>query len=69
VFWGGGDLADDFFGEVRLPPVSAALPKRLGNFPFWRGSERFLDAIEAIYAQASPYGLDIFSLQAEFQDQ
>jgi len=69
VFWGGGDLADDFFGEVRLPPVSAALPKRLGNFPFWRGSERFLEAIEAIYAQASPYGLNIFSLQAEFQDQ
>jgi uncharacterized Zn finger protein len=68
VFWGGGDLADDFFGEAQLPPVSAALPKRLGAFPFWRGSERFLDAIEEIYTQASPHGLDIFSLQAEFQD-
>jgi uncharacterized Zn finger protein len=69
VFWGGGDLADDFFGEVRLPPVSAALPKRLGNFPFWRGGERFLDAIETTYTQASPSGLDIFSLQAEYQRQ
>jgi uncharacterized Zn finger protein len=68
VFWGGGDLADDFFGEAQLPPVSAALPKRLGAFPFWRSSERFLDAIEEIYTQASPHGLDIFSLQAEFQD-
>jgi uncharacterized Zn finger protein len=68
VFWDGEDLAEDFFGDAQLPPVSAALPKRLGNFPFWRGSERFLDAIEAIYAQASPYGLDIFSRQAEFQD-
>lgn len=69
VFWGGGDLADDFFGEVRLPPVSAALPKRLGNFPFWRGGERFLDAIETTYTQASSSGLDIFSLQAEYQRQ
>ena len=53
VFWGGGNLADDFVGEVRMPPVSAALPKRLGNFPFWRGSERFIDAVETIYTQAS----------------
>src|SRR5262245_43541704 len=60
AFWGGGKLPDDFFGEVRLPPVSAALPKRLGNFPFWRGSERFLDAIAPVYAQAAPHGLDVF---------
>src|SRR5262249_36053763 len=37
AFWSGGKLPDDFFGEVRLPPVSAALPKRLGKFPFSRG--------------------------------
>ena len=60
VFWSGGKLPDDFFGEVRLPPVSAALLKRLGNFPFWRGSEHFLDAIAPVYAQAAPHGLDIF---------
>src|SRR6266536_3416134 len=60
AFWSGGKLPDDFFGEVRLPPVSAALPKRLGNFPFWRGSERFLDALAPVYAQAAPHGLDVF---------
>ncbi|QQS46576.1 MAG: SWIM zinc finger family protein [Acidobacteriota bacterium] len=59
-FWSGGKLADDFLGEVRLPPVPAALPKRLGAFPFWRGSELFLDAIEPVYRHASPRGLDIF---------
>jgi uncharacterized Zn finger protein len=59
-FWSGGKLPDDFFGEVRLPPVSAALPKRLGNFPFWRGSQRFLDAIEPVYENASPHGLAAF---------
>jgi len=32
----------------------------LGNFSFWRGEERFLDAIEPIYAAASPLGLGAF---------
>jgi uncharacterized Zn finger protein len=59
-FWGGSGLADDLFGEVRVPPAPAALIKRLGSFPFWRGEERFLEAIEPVYAQASPRGLDIF---------
>jgi uncharacterized Zn finger protein len=59
-FWNGSPLPDDFFGEVSIPPVSAALPKRLGNFPFWRGKERFLDRMELIYSQASLVGLNIF---------
>jgi uncharacterized Zn finger protein len=36
------------------------LPKRLGSFPFWRGEERFLEAMQSIYAQAAPHGLDLF---------
>jgi uncharacterized Zn finger protein len=60
TFWRGGDLPPDLLGEVSPPPVSAALPKRLGNFPFWRGTERFLEALEPIYTQASARGLDIF---------
>jgi len=59
-YWNGEKLPDDFFGDVRLPPVSAAGPKRLGNFPFWRGSEQLLEAIEPIYKQVSQYGLDLF---------
>lgn len=59
-FWQGGDLPADFFGEVRLPPVAAALPRRLGNFPFWRGAEHFLEALTAVYVQAAPSGLDVF---------
>ncbi len=59
-FWRGGDLPPDLFGEINPPPASAALPKRLGNFPFWRGTERFLEALEPIYAQASQRGLDVF---------
>jgi uncharacterized Zn finger protein len=58
-FWCGGILPDDLFGEVRVPPVPAALPKRLGHFPFWRGEEHFLEAIEPVYAQAAPRGMDL----------
>lgn len=59
-FWRGGDLPADLFGEINLPPVSAALPKRLGNFPFWRGTEGFLEALDPVYTQASARGLDVF---------
>lgn len=59
-FWDGGELPEDLFGEVAIPPVPAALAKRLGNFPFWRGEERFLDAITPVYTQASPRGLELF---------
>jgi uncharacterized Zn finger protein len=64
-FWSGGELPGDFFGEVRQPPVSAALPKRLGNFPFWRGRERFLEAVEPVYARATARGLAAFLGEAQ----
>ena len=60
AFWDGSSLPDDLFAEVRIPPVAAALPKRLGSFPFWRGEQRFHDAIEPIYIQASLRGMDLF---------
>ncbi len=59
-FWNGEPLSDDLFGEVKISPVHAALPKKLGSFPFWRGEARFLDAMEVIYREASPIGLKIF---------
>jgi uncharacterized Zn finger protein len=59
-FWSGSSLPDDLFGEVRIPPTPATLVKRLGNFPFWRGQEKFLSAMESVYTQASPRGLEVF---------
>jgi uncharacterized Zn finger protein len=59
-YWGGGDLPDDLLGEIRIPPVAAALPKRLGSFPFWRGQERFLETMESIYERSSQRGMDVF---------
>ena len=59
AFWGADQARETTLGEVRVPPVAAALPRRLGSFPFWRGAEGFLDAMEAIYASASPAGLAV----------
>lgn len=46
--------------EVRIPPVPAMLPKRLGKFPFWRGEEDLLEVLEEIYKNTSPAGMMIF---------
>jgi uncharacterized Zn finger protein len=59
-FWQGNALPADIFGEIRTPPVNAALPKRLGNFPFWRGEENFADAMSNLYERASARGLGLF---------
>ncbi len=59
-FWDGGDLSDDIFGAAIIPRIAAALPKRLGNFPFWRGEKRFIETITSIYSQASKLGVDAF---------
>ena len=60
AFWGQGGVEGEVDGEVHIPPVSAALPKRLGNFPFWRSRESFLSTLEEIYREASPVGLNVF---------
>lgn len=60
AFWGEGSLTEDLLGEVHIPPVNAALPKRLGSFSFWRSEEKFMDAMEQIYGSVSQLGLKVF---------
>lgn len=52
-FWSGEAVEKNAVKELRVPPVRAALPKRLGPVPFWRGSESFLESMENIYTYAS----------------
>lgn len=59
-FWEVGDLPDDIYGDVRIPPAPAALPKRLGKFPFWRAEEALSDVVEPMYKRASVCGLLLF---------
>jgi uncharacterized Zn finger protein len=60
AFWAGGGLPADPFGEVSVPATPAALVRRLGRFPFWRGTASLIETVEPVYAQASPRGLDVF---------
>jgi uncharacterized Zn finger protein len=60
TFWGeSGGRIEDPFGAVEIPREPAALPRRLGGFPFWRGESPFLDTLSLVYAAASPRGLDV----------
>ena len=59
-FWGKEDAPAEPTMEVRIPTTAAALPRRLGGFPFWRGGEDFLDAIARIYSSASDRGMAVF---------
>lgn len=58
-FWSTRKMKEIPFGDVRIPPVAAALPKRLGKFPFWRGDTDLTEALEKIYRAASPTGMEI----------
>ncbi len=64
TFWANRPVPADVCGEVRLPPVSAAGPKRLGGFPFWRGADRFLEAITPTYSVAARRGLAVFEAES-----
>lgn len=63
AFWAGVTLPAGWLGDVRTPPVSAGLPKRLGGFPFWRGAGRFLDSLTPKYSTAAARALAL--LEAE----
>jgi uncharacterized Zn finger protein len=59
-FWHSPPLAGDFFGAVEVPATEAALVRRLGRFPFWRGERGILECLEPMYARAARNGLDAF---------
>ncbi|MBI1763137.1 MAG: SWIM zinc finger family protein [Acidobacteria bacterium] len=60
TFWQAAPLPPDWLGEARTPPVNAAVLQRLGNFPFWRGSETLAEALTPVYVAASARGLEVF---------
>lgn len=51
-FWNGRDLPEDLVGPMEQT-TGAALPRRLGKFPFWRGSENLLETLDSIYLEAA----------------
>lgn len=60
-FWGEYGSGINIHGTSSVPAVSAALPKRLGGFPFWRGERDFMSTMEEIYKGAAAQGLKAFA--------
>lgn len=59
AFWGAHESLS-FIGEIR-PGRGAALPRRLGAFPFWRSSPPLLSTLEHVYDAASSFAVDLLA--------
>jgi uncharacterized Zn finger protein len=57
-FWKHAEIAEDSAHETPPPLTEAALPRRLGKFPFWRGSENLSQFLDGIYVTASAYAAE-----------
>jgi uncharacterized Zn finger protein len=68
AFWGSPSLPDAAGAEAWAAPAresGAALARRLGGFPFWRGQEGFLEAMDLIYARATRAGVEVLAASPE----
>jgi uncharacterized Zn finger protein len=59
-FWALGPDLDSLCGEARTPPAAAALVRRLGSFPFWRGENPILEELTPSFVAASLAALKVF---------
>ena len=58
IFWKGAfRMPEDAMGDVAPPAIAAALPRRLGPFPFWQGQKTLLDTLEPVYRRASQHAV------------
>lgn len=60
-FWGGPPGGEDDYGSVAVTGGRAALARRLGSIPFWRGEERFLEAMDLCAERSAPAGLRVWA--------
>jgi uncharacterized Zn finger protein len=60
-FWRGAERPADPLLDAQAPPAAAALLRRLGPLPFWRGALPLTEALEPVYARASSRGLDLLA--------
>lgn len=60
TFWTGA-WESPALRNVRTPPVSVPLLRRIGGFPFWRDSVPLRESLEPIYARVGERGLEICS--------
>ena len=65
-FWGRADRAPHDPDIAGMPDATAALPKRLGDFPLWRSKKKFIPELEAMYDSASRAGLGVLLGESRF---
>ena len=58
-FWSAPEPPPDLLGSAPTAPAGAALARRLGKFPFWRGGEDLMEYLETVYARASAHAARI----------
>lgn len=58
AFWNGPPLPDHLAGDPNVAPAGAALVRRLGKFPFWRGQVSLASALQPIYIAAASHAAD-----------
>lgn len=60
VFWKGEATGRELSeAEIVKPVISAAMLRRLGVFPLWRGSHPFLETLAQVYEPASGIGVRV----------
>jgi len=60
AFWKApADLPAQVAPDVRL--TEAALPRRLGKFPLWRGTLNFHEFLDGVYVRASAHAAEVLS--------
>ncbi|MFZ7112266.1 MAG: SWIM zinc finger family protein [Desulfatiglandales bacterium] len=65
VFWQAKVPVAPAPAEPSIPVIAAALPRRLGGFPFWRGNEDLLEVLSEIYDEASSASFEMISGEDE----
>lgn len=58
VFWAAAQHEPVHLGVIKEPEVPAVLVRRLGEFPFWRGTRLLLPALERMYRRATKAAID-----------
>jgi uncharacterized Zn finger protein len=59
AFWEAGPLPEDLTGEAPSSPAGAALPRRLGKFPFWRGTQALTPFLDGFYERAASHTAEL----------
>lgn len=60
-FWKPATAPDTTAGPTMAVVKEAALPRRLGKFPFWRGRLNFHEFLDGVYTRASAHAAEVLT--------